>query len=232
MAGQPEGDGRLQGELQEAPGHRAPREIHRQPFDAVLIAEVDHRRDHRGVPGDRRRVGEEELAVAVEDAQAPRGRDEQSGAREENPHQMGGELAFRAGEARCDQRDHQGRGEHAEHHQHRHGQREDGEEGPRHVRGRFVLTARAQPGVDGDERRRQRAFPEQVLQQVGNAERDLERVRRLGPLAEVVGEEDRPRDAREAAQENAGADRFCRHGRIRAAESARRWSRPATRTTP
>ena len=40
----------------------------------------------------------------------------------------------------------------------------------------LVLAARAQAGVDRNERGRQHAFAEQVLQEVGNAERGVERV--------------------------------------------------------
>ena len=52
----------------------------------------------------------------------------------------------------------------------------------------LVLAPRAEAGVDRDERRGEHAFAEQVLQEVGDPERGVERVGRVGG-AEVVGED-------------------------------------------
>ncbi len=80
--------------------------------------------------------------------------------------------------------------------------------------------------MDGNEGAGERPFAEQVLEQVGDAERQaeqvgdaerkVERVRRLGTLAEVFREQHDPGEARQAADQDAGADRSCRHAWVRA----------------
>src|SRR6185295_10032696 len=91
-----------------------------------------------------------------------------------------------------------------------------------------LLAARDQRGVDRNERRRQRAFTEQVLEKVGNAERGVERVGRVGLEAEVVREDAKTDEARETTAQNAESDeerRTCsisRRGPAPAAVTARR----------
>ena len=67
--------------------------------------------------------------------------------------------------------DQQRRREHADEHEHGDDQRQQRRDGAGDAVGLAPLAARDQRGVDRDERRRQRAFAEQVLQEVGNAER-------------------------------------------------------------
>ena len=73
--------------------------------------------------------------------------------------------------------------------------------------------------IHRDERRRERAFAEQVLQEVGNAERGVERVGGVGAEAEVVREDALPDEAGQPRQQNAGRDEERRnhggHGRSR-----------------
>ena len=170
--------------------------------------------------------------MAVQDAEAPRGRDEQAGAGEQHAHEPHRQLALRAGEAGGDETDHERRREDAEQHQHRDAERQQREDRARRLRGGVVLAAGAQRRVDRDERAGERPFAEQVLEQVGDAERLVEGVGRLGLLAEIFREQRDADEARQAADEDAGADRGCRHARVRAAECVQRCSRPATRTTP
>ena len=70
----------------------------------------------------------------------------------------------------------------------------------------LALAARDERGVDRDEGRRQRAFTEQVLQEVGDAERRVERIRGVGFEAEVVREDLKANEPREPAEKNARGD--------------------------
>ena len=125
---------------------------------------------------------------------------------------------------------------------HQHQQRE---ERPRRLCGRFARRPCARsPAWTGMNEPDSAPFAEQVLQQVGNAERRVERVGRLGPLAEEV-----PRRA-SSGRARRGGWRGCRPPpSCRPAEAARRRGRyrplarlgrgsadpcspPATRTTP
>ena len=65
-----------------------------------------------------------------------------------------------------------------------------------------AFTACDERRVHGDERRRQRAFTEQILQKIRNPEGRHERVRRIGQ-AEILGEEPLADETGEAAAENA-----------------------------
>src|SRR5262249_25578536 len=103
-----------------------------------------------------------------------------------------------------------------------------------------------QARVNRNERSGERAFAEQILEQVRNAERGVERVGGQRLLAEVMREDPCPHQAGEAADENAGRDH--RIGRGEAPARGRRVSGhsppavaaespgpcwpPARRTTP
>ena len=102
---------------------------------------------------------EQELPVAVEDAEAPRRR-RRAGRRRETGCARGGSSARASAPVKPGAIDvhQQRRGEHAEQDEHRHRERQQREQGPRHLRGRVVLAPRAQPGMDRDERARQRAL--------------------------------------------------------------------------
>ena len=65
-------------------------------------------------------------------------------------------------------------------------------------------AAGAQAGVDGNERAGQRALAEQVLQQVGNAERRVERVGGVGLQAEEIRERADAQQPEDPAREDAG----------------------------
>ena len=109
--------------------------------------------------------------MAVQDAEAPRGHHQQARAGKEDAHERDGQLALRAVEAGGDDVDQQRRREHAEQHQHRGEQRQDREDGARHAARFFLFFARQQTGVNGNEGGREDAFAEQVLQEIGDAQR-------------------------------------------------------------
>ena len=73
----------------------------RQPRLADMSTLPEHRRDHGHVPDHRCGVGEEELAVAVQDAEAPCRNDQQRRSGKEDLHQADGEQTLFALEARA-----------------------------------------------------------------------------------------------------------------------------------
>ena len=85
-------------------------------------------------------------------------------------------------------------------------EREQRADGAGHTIGGLPLAARDERGVHRDEGRRERALAEQVLQEVRDAERGVERVRRVRLEAEVMREDLQPDEAGEAAEKNARRD--------------------------
>ena len=142
----------------------------------------DQRRDHRGVPHHRRRVRQQKAPVTVQDAEAPGRQHQQAGAGKQNAHELNRQLALGAVESRRDQRRSTGRGEHADEHQQRRDKRKNREHGAGDPVGSSRSLPCEQRRVDGDERRRQHAFAEQILQEVRDAERGVERVGRVGMM--------------------------------------------------
>ncbi len=94
------------------------------------------------------------------------------------------------------------RGEHAEQHQNSRDEREQRRHRAGDARGLLLFLSRDERGIDRNERCRQRAFAEQVLQKIGNAEGRHECVGRVGQ-AEILGEEPLADEAGEPAAENA-----------------------------
>ena len=78
-------------------------------------------------------------------------------------------------------------------------------DGAGHTVGFAPLALRDQRGVDRNERRRQRAFAEQILQKVGDAERRAEGVG-FDAEAEVVREDALSDQAGQPRQQDAGRD--------------------------
>ncbi len=208
-AEQPEHRRKLDGELEQAAHHRAPCGDFRQ-VEAFRLPTLGHqRRDDRQVPDHRRDVGEEEPPVAVEHAETPRGEHQQSRAREENPHQPRGGLALRALESRSDDVDEPRGQQDAREHQHRDRESQERRDGARGGAGIRLSSLRPEAGVHRDERGGEHAFAEQVLEEVGNPERGVERVGRVGG-AEVVGEDSIANQADDPAQQDAGRDHYSR----------------------
>ena len=114
-----------------------------------------------------------------------------------------GELALGAFKAGRDGVDQPRRGEHAREHEHGDDEREHRRHRARHAPRLFFLTAREKVGVDRNEGRREHAFAEEVLQEIGNAEGGVESVRRIRAQAEVVREDAQAHQAHETAEQDA-----------------------------
>ena len=92
-------------------------------------------------------------------------------------------------------------------------------------------SLREQPRVDGDERGRERALAEDVLEEVGDSERRVEGVRRVG-VAEEVGEDALADDADDAAQQDPRADEKRAPARARAVLRSRRATTASAGNSP
>jgi hypothetical protein len=101
--------------------------------------------------------------MAVEHPEAPRREHEQPRAGEEDAHKPLGQRALLPLEAHRDAVDEQRRGEHADEHQHRDDEREQGEDGPGDAVGLLLVVLRKQARVDGDKGGRERALAKDVL---------------------------------------------------------------------
>ena len=157
-------------ELQRTADHRAPRHQSCRILQARATAE-EHCRDDRQVPHHGRHVRQEESSVAVQHAQAPRREHQQPHTRKHDAHERRGERASRRREARREQC-HQLRGpDDADQHQRRRQQRQQREHRTGNAHRFRVAPFGAQARVHRDERRGQRAFTEEVLQQVRDAQR-------------------------------------------------------------
>ena len=196
----------LHDELQRAADDRSPRKRHGKARQRQVGAVDDERGDHRGVPHHRRGVRQQEPVMAVEHAQAPRGKDEQPGAGKQHADDLNRERALLARESRSDDRDQRRRGEDSGEHDGGHDERKERGDCAGDPVGFAPLAARDERGVDGNERRRQRALAEQILEEVGNPERGVERVGRVGLQPEVVRENPQPDEARQAAAQDAHRD--------------------------
>ena len=140
--------------------------------------------------------------VAIENAQAPGGKNEQPDAWEKNPHDSNGQRARLAVKSRRDHVDHVRSGQHADEHEDRRGEREKGRDGARRPARLFFVASREEARIHRNERRRKHAFAKKVLQEIGNAERRFERVGYVRK-PEIVREHAVAHQPRDAAQENA-----------------------------
>jgi hypothetical protein len=228
-AREPEGGRQQDEQLAQGSDQRTPR--HRPRQGRLLQAhqrDRDQRRDDPRVPHDRGDVGEEEAPMTVEDRQAPRGHDQEPHAGRDDPDQGHGQLETLGSR-------HETPGEHAgdrsgEHDGQRHDHRYDGDKDPHHCTGQASRVVRAagchHSTVDRDERSRQHALAEQVLEQVRHPQRSPERLR-----ADTGAEESRGHDLAhetgEAREQDAGSHRrgaapqvvvrrvvSCGHGRL------------------
>ena len=159
-----------------APHYRAHCEIGRQLDLRVSAVKEDQRRHHRGVPEDGRCVGHEEAAVAVKNSQAPRGEDEQSGAWKKNSGELDRQVALLRWKAIRDYRDEPGSRHHPNQNDDRCNERQDAGYCPGELRGLLLIPASQQPSVFWNERGREHAFAQQVLEQIGDSESGIERV--------------------------------------------------------
>jgi hypothetical protein len=144
--------------------------------------------------------------VAVEHAKAPRRQDQQTGTRKKDADDLDGERALRAGKTGRDDRDQQGGRQYPDQHERRHHDREQRTDRAGHPIGLAPVTPRDERCVHRDEGCGERTLPEQVLQEVGDAECRVEGVGSVRLQAEVVREDAQPNKPRDTAQENAGCD--------------------------
>ena len=165
-------------------------------------ARQGQRRDHRPVQHHRGGVGEEEAPVAVQHPQAPGGEDQGAGGGEEDAHQSDGQRVIGPGQPRRDHRHDEGRRQHAGRHQRGRGGGQEPAHRPRHAIGLLLLAPGQQVRVDGDERAREDALAQQVLEQVGDPQRGVEHAGDR-PAAQVVGEDPLPDEPADARQEDA-----------------------------
>ncbi len=145
--------------------------------------------------------------MAVEDAEKPRRHHEQARAGKQDAHDLNRQVALVAFEAGRDHVDEIRRHQHADRDQHRYAERHDRADAPRDHVGGFLVALAQQFSVNRDERRRQYALAEQVLQNVGDAKARLERVGG-GRVAEEMREDavaDEPGDAAEQYARGDGA---------------------------
>ena len=165
-------------------------------------SEPDERCDHRNVPNHRRRVGEKELSVAVQNSKAPGGHHEQSGTGEQHAHERHREIALRPREASGDEVHEYGRREHANQHESRHDEGEDREHRARYPRRLFAIVVRNERRVDRNERRRQHALAKQILEEVGDSERRTKCVGFVGN-PEVKAEHSLAHESDDSAEQDA-----------------------------
>ncbi len=93
--------GELDGKLKQRTGDGTPCEYEDKTTLGGVSAEEEESADHGGIPKDWSDVGDEEKAVAIEDAEAPCGEDEYADAGEEYLDDVEGEIALGGIEARA-----------------------------------------------------------------------------------------------------------------------------------
>lgn len=171
-----EDHGKLHGDLQEAAGDGSPSGDNYKRVLRAAGAEGDHARDHGDIPEDGCRIGDEELAVTVENTEAPSGSNKEAGAGEEDAHEKDGKFAFFAAESRGDGFNQPRSGENTEKYEHRSAQGEQSGDCAGRFARFFLIAACKQAGVNGNEGGRKDTFAEKILQEVGNAESSIEGV--------------------------------------------------------
>ena len=143
--------------------------------------------------------------MAVENAKAPCRQDEEPRSWKEDAHDGNREIALLTVKSRRNQGDEQRGRYDAEEHEPCRYERKQRTNSAGHTPGLYPFVACDKGGVHGNERRRQRAFPEQILKKIGNAERRHKGVGRIGQ-PEVSSEKSLSDETGEAAAENAEGD--------------------------
>ena len=115
--------------------------------------------------------------MTVQDAEAPRRHHEQPSAWEQNPDDQNGQLALLSSESRCNDDEEHRSEDDAQQHDDRGNQRQQSRDRAGNLTGFLAIATREQVRVYRDERRRKRALPEQILQEVRDSKRRIERVR-------------------------------------------------------
>ena len=208
LAEQLQHQGELYAELETAAADCAPR---RPDRDARLIARRagmradDERGDDGGAPHHRRGVAEEELLMAVQHADAEGRQHQERDARKEDAHQVDREGARLSGKTGSDGVEQPRRRQHADEREDAGDQRQEPGDGASHLARLFLFALRPQRRVDGNERRRQHAFAQQVLQEIRNAESRGVRICG-GRSPEIVAKHALPHKSGEPAEKDARTD--------------------------
>ena len=192
----------LDAELKEGAGDGTPRKDDGEAALGMAAAKANEGADHGDVPEDRRDVGYEEEAMAIEDAQTPRGKDEEAHPRKHDLDEMDGEdaeVAVKAGGDEVDE--HRGQQDAEENDDADANGKQAGDDAGDTTR-KVDFTFGQESGVDGDEGGGEDAFAQKVLEKVGDLEGGGERASRLG-IAQVISEDARAHEARNTAQKNA-----------------------------
>ena len=159
----------LHGELQHGSDDRGPRDGIGDG-DVAAVAESslpDERGDHGKVHHDGRGIRKEEAAVAVEHAQTPGRKDEDSGAGKDDAHQGNGEGSLLALESRDEHADQQGRAEDSENDDDAGNECEQGEDRFGEFARLAVASLGAEAGVDGNKGCGEDTFAEQFCSMLG-----------------------------------------------------------------
>ncbi len=144
--------------------------------------------------------------MAIEDAETPGRQHQQTGPWKQDPDEDDRQRPLVAREAGRDDRNQEWRREDADEDHNRDDEREQSAHRPGDAIGLAPLAARHQRGVHGNERRGERPFTEQVLENVRDAKRGVERVGGVGLQAEVMREDAQPHEAGQTAQQDARGD--------------------------
>ncbi len=161
----------------------------------------DHGEVHHYAGG----VGEKEAAMAVEHAEAPGGKDEQSGAGKDDAHQGDGEGALFALEAGDEQADEQRGAEDSKSDDDAGDQGQQGEYGFGEFAGLALASFGTEARVNRNEGCGENAFAQQILQHVGHAEGGAIGVGGQRG-SEIVGEKTLADESTEAAEQNSGGN--------------------------
>src|SRR5262249_43161460 len=151
-------------------------------------------------------VGEEKLAMTVENAKTPSGGHQKSRARKKNANEENGEFAFFAMEAGGDGVDQPRSGEHTQENQERGAKREKSGDGTCGLASFFFVFAGKKIGVNRNKRGGENTFAKKILQEIGDAEGGLEDVGGIG-IAEVVGENAVANEACNTGEKDSSGDK-------------------------
>ena len=197
----------LHGELQHGSGDRGPGDGvgERDRALAAPSALPDESGDDDDVHHYAGGVGEKEAAMAVEHAEAPGGKDEQSGAGKDNAHESDGEGALFALESGNEQGNEQRSAEDSESDDEAGDQGEQGEDGFGEFAGLALASLGTEAGVNGNEGCGEHAFAQQILQHIGHAKGGAIGVGGERG-SEIVGEETLADESTEAAEQNSGGN--------------------------
>jgi len=141
--------------------------------------------------------------MAIEDAQAPRGTNQKPGTRKKDANQKDGQVALFAVETRSDSFDEPGSSEDAKKDKKRSREGQQGGDGTGGAAGFFLVVARKQTGVDGDEGSGKNALAKQILQEIRNAQGGLENVG-SGGITKIVCKDAFANEPGNAAEKNPG----------------------------